>query len=332
MFGTTAATGYLINSSTSITATSPAEAAGTVDVTVTGSAGPASRRAPTSSPTPIRPGTRRPRTTAPSARYGYAEAYDPATGQTILFGGFTAAHVLQRHLGLERGQLEYRSPSTSPSSREFAAMAYKPGHERGELLLFGGYNGTSYYNDTWAWNGSTSSQVRNTGDTSCTTTCTNSPSDRDGASMAYDPGTGQLVLFGGNDGGPSQTPGPGTARAGPSNRLRRAHPRAATPRWPTTRARASSSFSAATTAVARSQTPGPGRAPTWTEQSAFDEPRRPHDASMAYDPGTGQLVLFGGRNNGTTYYSDTWDWNGATWGQLAPTSGPSARLHSHQLI
>jgi hypothetical protein len=202
MFGTTAATGYLINSSTSITATSPAEAAGTVDVTVTGSAGTSLKTGADQFTYSNSTWYAAAPTTAPSARYGYAEAYDPATGQTILFGGFTGSSTYYNDTwdwnGANWVQL---SPATSPSSREFAAMAYDPAMNGGELLLFGGYNGTSYYNDTWAWNGSTWSQVGNTGDTSCTTTCTNSPSDRDGASMAYDSANGgQLVLFGGYNG------------------------------------------------------------------------------------------------------------------------------------
>ena len=43
--------------------------------------------------------------------------------------------------------------------------------------------------DTWTWNGTTWTQQYPT----------TSPPARDGASMAYDPGTGQLVLFGGDD-------------------------------------------------------------------------------------------------------------------------------------
>ena len=51
-FGTTAAMAYTVTSTTQITATSPAEAAGTVDVTVTTPVGDQRRPVPpTSSPT-----------------------------------------------------------------------------------------------------------------------------------------------------------------------------------------------------------------------------------------------------------------------------------------
>ena len=41
---------------------------------------------------------------------------------------------------------------------------------------------------------------------------------------------------------------------------------------------------------------------------------------MAYDPGTGQLVLFGGDD-----FADTWTWNGSDWTELTPSTSPLAR-------
>jgi hypothetical protein len=67
-------------------------------------------------------------------------------------------------------------------------MAYDPG--TGQLVLFGGNDGSGPLADTWTWNGSNWTEQ----------SPSTSPSARSDASMAYDPGTGQLVLFGGNDG------------------------------------------------------------------------------------------------------------------------------------
>jgi hypothetical protein len=40
--------------------------------------------------------------------------------------------------------------------------------------------------------------------------------------------------------------------------------------------------------------------------------------AMAYDPGTGQLVLYGGAiDSGRKLFGDTWTWNGTTWSQLS---------------
>ena len=39
---------------------------------------------------------------------------------------------------------------------------------------------------------------------------------------------------------------------------------------------------------------------------------------MAYDQGTGQLVLYGGAiHSGRKLFGDTWTWNGTTWSQLS---------------
>ena len=101
---------------------------------------------------------------------------------------------------------------------------------------------------------------------SCTTTCTNSPSVRNAASMAYDPANGgQLVLFGGTNGadlsdtwtwnGSSRQ----VANTGDTTSPRLTNsPRPATGRpWRTTRPRASWS-SSAVTAPTTTATPGPG--------------------------------------------------------------------------
>ena len=80
------------------------------------------------------------------------------------------------------------SPATSPPARNGATMAYDPA--TGNMVLFGGYTGSSYLADTWTWNGTTWTQA----------SPATRPPGRDGAPMAYDPATGNMVLFGGYDG------------------------------------------------------------------------------------------------------------------------------------
>src|SRR5262249_2609173 len=49
---------------------------------------------------------------------------------------------------------------------------------------------------------------------------------------------------------------------------------------------------------------------------------------LAFDAARGRVVLFGGYAiSGETlvYYSDTWEWDGATWAPRATATGPSAR-------
>ena len=69
-----------------------------------------------------------------------------------------------------------------------------------QLILFGGQNGGTRYNDTWKWTGSAWSQIDDAGDPGCTIACTSSPSGRYIPAAAYDPATTQVVLFGGNNG------------------------------------------------------------------------------------------------------------------------------------
>ena len=71
---------------------------------------------------------------------------------------------------------------------------------------------------------------------------------------------------------------------------------------------------------------------TWAQQSPALSPSPRQDTSLAYDSGTGQMLLYGGFYNGLTcpgsssdWCNDTWSWTGSTWGLLAPTVNPGAR-------
>ena len=50
---------------------------------------------------------------------------------------------------------------------------------------------------------------------------------------------------------------------------------------------------------------------------------------MAYDPSTGNVVLFGGdcwnSDTGTVPCRDTWEWDGHDWAQVSPANSPPAR-------
>lgn len=68
-------------------------------------------------------------------------------------------------------------------------------------------------------------------------------------------------------------------------------------------------------------------------------PRRAH--SMAYDPSSRRVLLFGGLNAGGGPLGDTWEWDGAAWIQRTPAQSPSARplaamvfdeVHGHMVL
>ena len=46
---------------------------------------------------------------------------------------------------------------------------------------------------------------------------------------------------------------------------------------------------------------------------------------MAYDPATGNMVLFGGGGSKAAYLGDTWTWSGTAWTKMTPASSATAR-------
>jgi hypothetical protein len=102
---------------------------------------------------------------APSVRQGGQLAWDPSLNESILFGGTNAASVLSDTWAFESGpgganatwtQLT-PSLAASPSARWAAGMAYDP--QADALLLVNGYDAGNYIGQTWAFTGTTWSQL-----------------------------------------------------------------------------------------------------------------------------------------------------------------------------
>ena len=73
---------------------------------------------------------------------------------------------------------------------------------------------------------------------------------------------------------------------------------------------------------------------TWANVTPTTSPSPRQYASMAYDPGTGGLLMFGGEISTTappTYTDETWLWLGGAWAQLSPATLPTARSQ-HTLV
>src|ERR671936_2372221 len=125
-------------------------------------------------------------------RWDFAYAYFPPTDKVVLFGGGPKVHDegWKNDTWTYNGTSWSLGPVAPPglTPRAGATMAYHP--VIGKLVLFGG-TGTSWppLNETWLYNG---------------TSWTKGPTapaglaGRTGASMAYHPGIGKLVLFGGS--------------------------------------------------------------------------------------------------------------------------------------
>lgn len=133
-------------------------------------------------------------TAFPSRRSLAAMAYDPATDQTVLFGGFADLATYGDTWiwnGTSWGQAH---PAVSPSVRAGAMLAYDPAI--GELVLFGGegYDASgnpASLSDTWAWNGSDWRQL----------SPATAPPPRYEGDLTYDPQLGELLLYGGQGSG-----------------------------------------------------------------------------------------------------------------------------------
>jgi hypothetical protein len=254
--------------------------------------------------------------TSPGTRDSASMAYDPGTGNMVLFGGAGPSGPVGDTWTWNGATWTQQSPATSPPGREYASMAYDAA--TGQMVLFGGFhsNNGSYLNDTWTWDGTTWTQH----------SPATSPSGRVNASMAYDAATGQMVLFGGQqfngsfsnntwtwDGTTWTQQSPATS--------------------PSARDSASMSYDAATGQMvlfggygSASNDTWTWDGTTWTQQSPATSPAARNGPSMAYDAASGAVVLFGGITSGTVS-ADTWSWDGTTWTQLAPLNGnsPAAR-------
>jgi hypothetical protein len=244
---------------------------------------------------------------SPSARFYGAMAYDPATGDVVLFGGADPnGYALGDTWTWDGTTWTQQFPATSPSAHIGAAMAYDP--TTGDMVLFGGVSGrcggtgvcsSGETADTWTWDGTTWTQQFPA----------TSPSARAGAAMAYDPVTAGMVLFGGTSNGLSFLGDTWT--------------------WDGTTWTQRSSGSSATACVFCSMAYDPsgglilynaasgGAALTpdatyswdaatssWVEWGVVG-PMSDSGASMTYDEATGEMVSFGGIDTGTVL--------GATW-------------------
>ncbi|MHB8289618.1 MAG: Kelch repeat-containing protein [Acidimicrobiales bacterium] len=130
-------------------------------------------------------------TQSPPSRIEAQMAYDAATRQVVLFGGYRAGGSL--------GELDdtwtwnganwtQQHPAQSPPSLGGASMAYDAATR--QVVLFGGGTDASFLrnlNETWTWNGTTWTEQHPA----------QSPPSLTGASMAYDVATQSILLFGG---------------------------------------------------------------------------------------------------------------------------------------
>lgn len=130
----------------------------------------------------------------PPARDSHGLVCDQASGRLILFGGWVAGGLANDTWAYDpvvSTWTELNPPGSVPSARSAQAMAYNPAS--GKLIMFGGYS-NGVLNDTWEYDPAANAwtDLAPVGEI---------PAVRGYAAMAYDPGAGKVILFGGWDEG-----------------------------------------------------------------------------------------------------------------------------------
>ena len=251
----------------------------------------------------------------PSPRRGGAMAFDPAHNVSMLFGGSGGSNETWEY-DFPANVWKMSRPFPSPSARYGSAMVYDS--RDGAMILFGGSVGSTNVNDTWAYDVATKSWSRRTPP--------DSPSPRYSHTMAYDPASGLVVLFGGYSNGnkgdtwvynftldnwTQRTPSPS-----PSPRIMH-----------------SMAYDGRSGLVVLFG--GLGRGDTWTYNVSSDSwtdkaPQFPPSARggslMSYDSSDGLILLFGGSGQ-SGFLQDSWTYSAATnaWTMLAPPFAPPGR-------
>ncbi len=257
---------------------------------------------------------------SPPAEFDAAAAYDGATGQFVLFGGQIPGQALANDTWVWNGSAWSEVfPATSPPPAFGGRMAYDAATK--QLILFGGNifeNDTSLIsNETWEWTGSDWVELDPA----------TSPPPLAEQAMAYDPATGQILMFGGLGGTPqtgfSATNGTWAWNGSTWQQL--------TPSTvPSVRREAAIGWDAATSqliiyggeASAELSDTWIWNATTnnWTQQAPKVSPGPLAYAPLVYDSTTGQMLLIAGSSASGSALSTVWDWSGSNWIEQTPST------------
>lgn len=255
-----------------------------------------------------------------AASASLAAGHGPAQGMPLSCAGAsslgqaTCSRVLATSAPGNIGSQKWEA-EVAPSARASAAMAYDA-HDR-YVLMFGGFNGTNYLNDTWIFQNGMWVQLAPGP----------SPSARANASMAYDAADRYVVLFGGYNG---QVLGDTWMfLRGSWTEL---HPSTS----PSARMDATMTYDtrdgytvlfgghSGSAALGDTWTFLNGQ---WTSLSPATSPPARWGSVSTFDTTDNYVLLFGGYN-GAQLLGDSWEFAGGSWQALSPTASPSARYQA----
>lgn len=267
-------------------------------------------------------------TSGPSPRGYHGMVYDSCRGVVVLVGGQDASQTYGDTWEWNGSAWSLRS-TTGPDVHRGHAMAFDA--NRCVTVLFGGNDGPgNYLNDTWEWDGTTWTQK-------CTGGCMRPPT-RHGAGMTFAAAQSVVVLFGGyspgllNDtwkwDGTTWMQVTTTSPPSPRSWTAMAYDPGSTRivvrggnLFPTT----CGTNTDETWELDLSTNPA-----TWTQITTTTQPSPRHRPKMVYDAARTRMVLFGGTDNCTTPYNDTWEYSAGTWTFVATPTAPAAR-HAHDM-
>jgi hypothetical protein len=202
------------------------------------------------------------------------------------------------------------SPNESPPARSYLAMTYDP--VSGKIIAFGGFDGTTYFNDTWSFDGMSWAQI----------TTQSAPPARTAAEMTYDSVTQKVVLFGGYDG--TNYLGDTWLWDGSTLQWTEATPDHPPPAVtgpmlfpdPNGSADLFGGFDGHFFQLTMWQWNGSD----WTQLFPATVPSARAAAAVATNTSTGQVVMFGGIADVNP--NNTWTYDGTTWTQQSPAVQP----------
>lgn len=272
---------------------------------------------------------------SPSARDSFSMVYVPIGGKrggnVIVFGGNSTDGLMNDTWAYDPVAdlwTELKPSGALPPPRWGQCTAYDP--SEGQMIVFGGWNGSEYLNDTWTYdlaaNAWTEQEPAGT-----------LPTGRVGYGMAFDIGLGRAIMFGGwnQDGsrcfGDTWSYDPSTNTWIELNPPTSPSPRASQPMAYDDRSERMIIFGGWNASAGNLDDTWAydSAANTWRELQPHSAPSARDGEPMVYDSTTGKLILFGGARNGGDLLRDTWayDPTANTWTELEPSGKlPAARL------
>jgi len=188
---------------------------------------------------------------------------------------------------------------------------------RRNILLFGGFDGTRYLNDTWTWDGAMWTKHAPAA----------SPPGRDRSGLVYDAARAEVLLFGGLTAGGVL----GDTWMWDGTTWTQELPATSPP------ARSGEGIADDVTGgdiVLFGGYGGNGQGDladtwtwngsTWAQRFPATSPSGREETAMADDAAGGDVMLFGGTNQ-SGLLGDTWLWSGTTWTEERPSASPPAR-------